>query len=292
VLDDFYPKIYTYKLRAGQELIQLWHAVGAFKTFGFSRLGMPGGTQVDSPNHRNYTKAIVSSDEVSEIYAEAFGIPVENIVATGIPRTDVFFDQTHINARKQDLLNEYPYLRDKKVILFAPTFRGNGQLSATYDYRALDLESIYEAFKDTHVFIFKMHPFILDRPQIPRSMRSFFYDLSCHDDINELMFISDILITDYSSACFEYSLLNKPMIFFSYDLKNYLIKRNFYYNYVDFVPGPIALDSDQLIEFIREDKVDQAQLSAFREKYFNHFDGQSSRRVVDEIILPLFPNEH
>src|SRR5699024_11595959 len=69
MLDDFYPMVYPLKIRKNAELIQLWHAVGAFKTFGFSRLGRPGGPSPKSKNHRNYTKAIVSSDNIAKHYA-------------------------------------------------------------------------------------------------------------------------------------------------------------------------------------------------------------------------------
>ena len=135
ILDDFYPIIYPIKIRNGTELIQVWHAIGAFKTVGFSRIGKPGGPNPRSLTHRNYSAAIVSSESVRKNYAEAFGIPVERIYATGIPRTDVFFDNDYkVNIRKK-IYCEYPQLVGKRIVLFAPTFRGNGQNTAYYDFK-------------------------------------------------------------------------------------------------------------------------------------------------------------
>ncbi|TAS63140.1 CDP-glycerol glycerophosphotransferase family protein, partial [Lactiplantibacillus plantarum] len=83
------------------DLIQVWHAVGAFKTFGYSRLGMPGGPKVQSLNHRNYTKALVSSHNIADKYAEGFGIAPDKIQPLGIPRTDIFFDEPKKQAIRE-----------------------------------------------------------------------------------------------------------------------------------------------------------------------------------------------
>ncbi|WKB35204.1 CDP-glycerol glycerophosphotransferase family protein [Terrilactibacillus sp. S3-3] len=214
LLDDFFPEVYPLKIRKHAELIQLWHAVGAFKTFGYSRMGRAGGPSPDSKNHKkNYTKAIVSSKNVAKHYAEGFGIDIDKVVATGIPRTDVFFDQEYQEKVKKANA-EHPYLQNKKVILFAPTFRGNGQQSAYYPMEVLDLDKLYETLKDDYVFLFKIHPFAKNDLTIPYQYSDFFYDFSSYREINDLLFVTDILITDYSSVCFEYALLNRPMLFF------------------------------------------------------------------------------
>ena len=92
VIDDFQPVIYRIGLEPDVRIIQLWHASGAFKTVGYSRVGKPGGLDPYSPIHKNYTHAIVSSDYDVPFYAEAFGIPEARVVPTGIPRMDRFFD--------------------------------------------------------------------------------------------------------------------------------------------------------------------------------------------------------
>jgi len=285
LLDDFYPMIYPLKIRAGAELIQLWHAVGAFKTFGFSRLGRPGGPSPKSKNHRNYTKAIVSSHNVAKHYAEGFGIDVEKVIPTGIPRTDVFFDKEYQEDVRANLYEQYPFLKGKKVIMFAPTFRGNGQQSAHYPMEVLNLGKLYHELKDEYVFLFKIHPFVKNEFSIPYQYSDFYYDFSSYREINDLLFITDILITDYSSVCFEYALLNKPMIFFAFDVEEYVRTRDFYYDYHSFIPGPLAKTTEQMISIIQKEDFKMEKIEPFVDYFFEDLDGKSTERVVDELII-------
>ena len=283
-LDDFYPKIYRYPIKPEIEIVQLWHATGAFKTFGFSRIGKKGGPKVRSRNHRNYTKAIVSSSAIRKHYAEAFGISENRVVSTGIPRTDIFFDERYIMIQKNKIYEKYPQVREKKVILFAPTFRGNGQGSAYYDFENLDLEKFYQAFNEEYMMIMKLHPFIKNIQEIPEKYIDFVLDLTDEREINDLLFVADILITDYSSVCFEFALLNRPMIFFAYDLEEYIKNRDFYYPYESFVPGPIVKSTEEVIEVIKNENYEIDKINQFRNKFFDHFDGRSTERVVNEVF--------
>lgn len=285
LLDDFYPMVYPLKIRKNAELVQLWHAVGAFKTFGFSRLGRPGGPSPKSKNHRNYTKAIVSSHNIAKHYAEGFGIDIEKVIPTGIPRTDVFFDKAYQEQVKTSLYEEYPFLKDKKVIMFAPTFRGNGQQSAHFPMEVLNLDKLYHELKDEYVFLFKIHPFVKNDFSIPYQYSDFFYDFSSYREINDLLFVTDILITDYSSVCFEFALLNKPMLFFAFDVEEYVRKRDFYYDYKSFIPGPLIRNTDEMIETIKKEQFDIHKIKPFVQYFFDDTDGKSSARVVDQIIL-------
>lgn len=285
LLDDFYPMVYPLKIRKNAELVQLWHAVGAFKTFGFSRLGRPGGPSPKSKNHRNYTKAIVSSHNIAKHYAEGFGIDIEKVIPTGIPRTDVFFDGHYLKQVKASLYREYPFLKGKKVIMFAPTFRGNGQQSAHFPIEVLHLDKLYHELKEEYVFLFKIHPFVKNDFSIPYEYSDFFYDFSSYREINDLLFITDILITDYSSVCFEFALLNRPMLFFAFDVEEYVRKRDFYYDYKTFIPGPLIRNTDEMIETIKTEQFDLHKIKPFVQYFFDDTDGKSSARVVDQIIL-------
>lgn len=272
------------KIREKAELIQLWHAVGAFKTFGFSRIGLPGGPSSKSKNHRNYTKAIVSSTNIAKHYAEGFGIDSENVVSTGIPRTDIFFDQEYQNEVKEDFYKEYPYLRNKKIILFAPTFRGNGQQSAHYPLEVLNLEKMYNDLSEEYVFLFKLHPFVKNDITIPYQYSDFYYDFSSYREVNNLLFVSDILITDYSSVCFEYALLKKPMLFFAYDVEKYVQQRDFYFNYQSFIPGTLVRNTNEIVSSIQKHNFNEDKLDPFVNYFFDDLDGNSSRRVVEQLL--------
>lgn len=283
ILDDFYPLVYPLHIRENADLIQVWHAVGAFKTFGYSRLGMPGGPKVQSLNHRNYTKALVSSHNIADKYAEGFGIAPDKIQPLGIPRTDIFFDEPKKQAIRERLAQDLPFIKGKKVILFAPTFRGNGQQSAYYPFEMLNFRAIYEALHEDYVFLLKIHPFVQNKPTLPYEYSDFYYDVSDYREINDLLLVADQLITDYSSVCFEYALLNRPMIFFAPDLADYMQSRSFYFNYFDFIPGSLAENTGELINQLQHPQVDQAKLDGFVNFFFDDLDGKSTARFVDAL---------
>ncbi|MCS8560829.1 CDP-glycerol glycerophosphotransferase family protein [Weissella cibaria] len=285
LLDDFYPLIYPLTIRDGVELVQVWHAVGAFKTFGFSRVGMPGGPKLSSKNHRNYSAALVSSTNVVPNYAEGFGIDQRRVLPLGAPRTDLFFDEDKKRDVKARLTDEMPFIKGKKVVLFAPTFRGPGQNTAHYPFDWLDYETLYNKLaKEGFIFLFKIHPFVKNSPSIPYEYSNFFYDVSDYREVNDLLLIADVMITDYSSVVFEYSLLRRKTIFFAPDLSEYISSRNFYVDYQEFIPGPHVIDTMGLVQEIKNYKeVDTDRIDSFLNYYFDNLDGKASSRVVDAL---------
>lgn len=292
LLDDFYPLIYPLNIRRNSDLIQVWHAAGAFKTFGFSRIGRPGGPSPRSRNHRNYTKVTVSSEGVREHYAEGFGVKVDKVHPTGVPRSDIFFDEEYKAYVRKTLYEKYPFLKEKKVILFAPTFRGNGQSSAHFPFHVLDFKKLYEELKDDYVFLFKIHPFVNNKLSIPYEYIDFFYDFSDFREINDLLLVTDILITDYSSVCFEYALLDKPMLFFAFDVEDYIRTRDFYYNYFNFIPGPLVKTTEEIIKTIQSEQFELEKIKPFVRYFFNGTLGKASQNVVDEVIIPSLESEY
>ncbi|HEY3523483.1 MAG TPA: CDP-glycerol glycerophosphotransferase family protein, partial [Candidatus Limnocylindrales bacterium] len=129
LVDDYQPAIYRVQDR-NVKIIQLWHAYGSFKTVGYSRVGKPGGPSPWSRVHKNYTYATVGSHNDVPHYAEAFGIPERRVVATGVPRMDEFVAASRDPARRQAAYAAVPEAVGRRMILFAPTFRGSGAKSA------------------------------------------------------------------------------------------------------------------------------------------------------------------
>ncbi|WP_337020057.1 CDP-glycerol glycerophosphotransferase family protein [Oceanobacillus massiliensis] len=291
LLDDFYPMIYPLRIRNNADLIQIWHAAGAFKTFGYSRIGRPGGPSPTSRNHRNYSKATVSSAGVRRHYSEGFGIEMDKVYPTGIPRSDIFFDEEYKKYVKDTLYDQYPFLRNKKVILFAPTFRGNGQASAYYPFEVLNLKKLYDELNEDYVFLFKIHPFVKNKLNIPYEYSEFFHDLSDFREINDLLLVTDILITDYSSVCFEFALLKKPMLFFAYDVEKYIEERDFYYDYFDFIPGPILKNTSEIVDAINQKEFQMDKIQPFIRNFFDDTLGRASKNVVDQVIIPSLENK-
>lgn len=283
-VDDFYPAIYPIKLKKTKKLIQLWHAMGAYKTVGYSRMGKPGGPTGYNLTHRNYTGTIVSSESIRKNYAEAFGIDIEKVHALGIPRTDIFFDKKYSKEIKEKTLKKYPMLKDKKVIMFAPTFRGNGQGTAYYDFSWIDFKKIEEKFKKDYVCIIKLHPFIKNRPDYDFENSNFYIDLTSEREINDLLFLTDILITDYSSVIYEYSFFKKPIIFYVPDMEEYISSRDFYYSFDKYNYGVKTTTMKELVKAIEEEKIDKKKIEEFNEYFCSACDGKATKRVVDYFL--------
>ncbi|MDQ0150975.1 CDP-glycerol glycerophosphotransferase family protein [Eubacterium multiforme] len=286
LIDDFYFPVYTVKkLRKNTEVVQVWHACGAFKKFGFSILDKNFGADNNYvkyiPIHTNYSHVLVSSKEVAKYYAEAFNMSEDNIDPIGIPRTDIFFNEDMKNKARDNVYSKYPALKGKNIVLYAPTFRGNSQSDAKMDI-SFDVEKVVNELPEGYVLALKMHPFVKDSINIKNDR---VIDLSDYPAINDILIMTDLLITDYSSIVFEYSLLERPMIFYADDLDCYEHERDFYYPYESFVPGPIVKNTEELIDVLNNNSCDYGKIRDFKNKFFDYSDGLASKRFVDKIIL-------
>ena len=283
VVDDYFPLIYRLDFKKDR-VIQLWHACGAFKTVGYSRLGKSGAPQPDDVTHRNYTYVTVSGDEVIPFYAEAFGISAQKVIATGVPRTDVFFDQDYAEQKKAEFFNRFPQFKGKQIILFAPTFRGDGFNSAHYPKDYIDFDRLAEfCKKNNSAIIFKMHPFVKDFV-IPFGYEDVFEDATAVREINDMLFAADLLITDYSSVIYEYSLLNKPLVFYTPDMAEYAVSRDLYMPFEEYAKNCAVFSSEGLLELLNSGAYKSFSADHIRQNSMSACDGNSSTRVAKLIF--------
>ena len=287
VLDEFTPQIHLINTKPETKIVQLWHACGAFKTFGFSRLGKPKGSPQATRMHRSYDYVTVSSEYCKKCHSEGFGIDTSHVVPTGIARTDIFFDEEYKNNFKNDFYGEYPQFKDKKIILFAPTFRGDVKESAFYPMELFDLNEVCEQLGEEYVIIIKHHPFVQEKHEIPEKYAHRVIDLSESTEINDLLFITDVIITDYSSLVFEASILNIPMLFYAFDLESYIRDRDFYFDFKLNIPGKVCPSLYSLIKAIKEEDYEAEKIEKFRDMFFDNLDGNSSQRIADLIYKCL-----
>ncbi len=290
ILDDYSRFISIIKPRKGQEICQLWHGAGAFKKFGYSRQDKDAKKTING--HKNYTKACVTANDIRWCYAEGFGIDINNVKATGMARTDIFFDKEYIENKRREIYEEYSFLKGKKVILFAPTYRGTSLRESYYDYEKLDIDKIYKELKDeNYVFIFKWHPGLYYKmksnnecPYNFSKYQDFYYDFSDKRDINDMLLVTDILITDYSSVIFDYALLNKPIVYYTYDLEEYENDRGLYYNFKDYVYGDVAKTTRELIQAIKNNNMSDELRENFMNKFMSACDGNSTEKTCKWIF--------
>ena len=289
VVDAYFFAIYVITPRPQTTIVQTWHASGAFKKFGHSVADATLGADAELTSglrvHANYDLCLVGSQEAVVHYAEAYGLPVDRFVThLGIPRTDLFFGEQAGEAAR-DVRRRYGLTHDRRVVLYAPTFRGDSVTDAR-DPGLIDLETLRHAVGDDHVVLLRLHPFVRDRRTLGPTLAGFVIDASDEPDINALMLASDVLVTDYSSAIFEFSLLERPMAFLAPDLAAYEAERGFYVDYRSWVPGPVFDDSAALADWLRKGDFDLERVRRFREASFEVADGQATRRFVDRVVLP------
>ena len=270
-VDDASLILSSIPLRKETVAINLWHACGAFKKFGRStaelKFGSSAATLDKYPNYGNLTHVTVSSPEVIWAYEEAMHLPKGIVKATGVSRTDQFYDKEFVESRKQKLYEIMPEAKGKKVILYAPTFRGHVATASSPD--RIDFERFCRELGNEYVIVCKHHPFVKNPPIIPEELQHFARDLTKYLSIEDLLCCADICISDYSSLVFEYSLFEKPMIFYAYDYDNYCDWRGFYYDYSEFTPGPVVQTEDELLNSIKniDTQFDKQKVIDFKEKF-------------------------
>ncbi len=279
-----------FDLRPETRLIQLWHGVGMFKKVGFSTLDSEGfGRSAKSRevynDYRNYTDVTVAAEEQIWTFEDAFHISRDTGIfkPIGISRTDVFFDEEYRKERRRRLDEAFPECKGKKIILYAPTFRGRVAQATAPD--ELDIKKMAEKLSDDYVLLIRHHEVSKVFPKIPAEVESSFaFDMNRNNIMSTdgLLSIADILITDYSSLGFEFAVMEKPMVFFAYDLEEYLDTRGMYYDYSEITPGPVCKTTEEVADYIADidNRFDRNAVREFREKYVGACDGHATERTI------------
>lgn len=286
--DEVLGMVGGFSKRKGTTLVQLWHGCGAFKQFGYSTSDyLFGGDKKEKdryPGYRNTDLITVSSPEVIWAYQEAMGYKGTEVVkATGVSRTDVFYDDEFLENARKAVYNTAPEAKNKKIILYAPTFRGTVKKAKAPS--RLDIRVMKEALGDEYFLLIKHHPYVKVPPLVPDDCMDFAKDVSSSANIDDLISCADICISDYSSLVFEYSLFEKPMIFFAYDIEDYDDWRGFYYDYEELTPGPVVYTTDEIVDYIRniDSRFDRDEVIRFREKFMSACDGHATDRILKTI---------
>ena len=227
---------------------------------------------------------IDSSEETKKHKMTRFGIKSDRVAVTGYPRNDILANHTkelENNIKSQLKIDKY-----REVILYAPTFRD-------YEYKLplndKFLQKLDKYLTDENkILIYKPHPFTED---IDLSYYKSIISVKRNIDINDLLVIADILITDYSSVFYDYLLTMRPIIFFADDLEKYTEVRDFYYDYKSFVPGPFIKTGDELIEKLKTidewNPIFEDKRRVVRDKFNKYSDGRATERIVELLNLTL-----
>lgn len=289
----------TIPVRKGQVYIQTWHGT-PLKRLGCDIVLEGNGSQSVKEIHKMYRREadqfsylLSPSAYTSEKLASAYALTEEEkknkIVELGYPRNVFLFKYTPEDVAQIKATLRLP--EDKKIILYAPTFRDKTyEYGKGFEYQvALDMDRLRKRFGDKVCVLLRAHYFA-NMEFDAEKYRGFLYDVSDYGDINHLYVISDLLMTDYSSVMFDYSILRRPMIFFMYDIEEYRGQLRDFYIEPDILPGPIVTTQEEV-----EDEIEKAisgqfvcdeRYEAFCRKFTYLDDANAAKRVLEAVVLP------
>jgi CDP-glycerol glycerophosphotransferase len=276
----------TLPKRPGTTYVQTWHG-SAFKHMGF-----------DKPSNKIMTRAarraeqratdrfdyfVVRSEHDVRTLVPALGVSRAKLLRTGYPRNDALVDGgLDVSALRERLALP----ADRKVVLYAPTFRHDDQTRREFDL-PFDLERFAAELGDTHVLLVRTH--YLNFAVLPPGVAHAVRDVSRHPDVTELMLLADALVTDYSSVMFDFALLDRPLVFHVPDYDDYVRHgRGAYFDLAEKAPGPLTHVEKELFAALRELDGNAVEYAARRAAFVDEFGeydkGTAARDIVEHVF--------
>ena len=263
IINDNNYVISKYK-KEGVKVLQIWHACGAIKKFG----------NIMNRTYKiaNYDYVLACGNYWKKPYSEAFGVSEDSVIVTGLPKLDLLCDQGTLKKR---FYAKHPDLKDKHIILYAPTFRGN--IYKGMKQVNINLDKVAKSLKGQYVILYKLHPLLKDV-----SLGSSEFVINMNDsDLYELFSVSDLLVSDFSSIILDYSLLDKPIYYYAPDVDKYISKRGCFIDYKAITEGLLAKNEEELAALIKSRIKGNEEL--LRKRFMDHHDDQNTQRVIDLI---------
>lgn len=287
--DHIYPK-------PDQVYIQLWHGT-PLKRLGYdiniSDNAMNSKSEIREKYKVDASKfkyILAPSHFAGEKFISAWNLEAigktDTVLELGYPRNDFLANYTKSDV--EEIIENLNLPRDKKYILYAPTWRDNQhQAGIGYTYKTeVDFDKLRQALGDEYIILFRAHYLVANSFDFDK-YKGFVYNVSKVNDINHLYVVSDLLVTDYSSVFFDYGNLKRPEIFYMYDLDAYGSEIRGFYIDLDELPGPIVKTEDELIKAIKNAESDRSfdeKYKAFNAKFNYLDDGKAAQRVTEAII--------
>lgn len=260
ILDTYCMAVSLLHHKKSLIVIQMWHALGLMKKAGYSILDKPEGRSyslaVSMKLHKNYKIIFASSEKCRKAMGEVFGYPINNVYTYPLPRVDLIRNSTFIKETQNKIIEKYPVLKERKNIVYAPTFRKDEKLMR----RQVDRLLLRFPFEEYNL-VCNFHPLsqidiLDDRVIVDRSFTTM-----------ELLTVATYVVSDYSSIIYEAAIMGKPIIFFAFDLDEYRTDREFFIDYEAEVPGPICRDVEELMYAINHYQFNEKRIQDFAERY-------------------------
>lgn len=277
VLDSYCIAISILKHKKGLKVVQIWHAIGLMKKAGYASVGKEEGRSIKTSNlmnmHKNYTHVFVSSENCIKSMSEVFGCDEKIIHSVPLPRIDLLKNEQYINKKIKDILKEYPKLKSKVNVLYAPTFRKDEK---EMQKKVNDLCNEFDFSK--YNLIIKLHP--LSEIEIQNKNPIFAKEYTTTD----MIYVSDYVISDYSSVIYEAGILKRKLLFYSFDLDDYKENRDFFINYKEEIPGPICQDAKEIVNYLKKYEHNKYKNKNLVSKYVDLSIKNYTNNMVNELI--------
>ncbi|MGW0362639.1 bifunctional glycosyltransferase/CDP-glycerol:glycerophosphate glycerophosphotransferase [Streptomyces sp. NPDC002990] len=281
--------------RPGTTYIQTWHG-SALKRMGFHEprtkaQGRAGQARFQAAVDR-FDHFLIRSEHDTRTLAKGFRLRDEVLLRTGYPRNDALVEAQRAEAQSGErvrgpLAAELGIDPDKKVLLYAPTFRAGADGTVEGFEFPFDIEEFAEQLGDRFTLLVRTH--YLNSVSLPPSVAGRVIDVSRHHDITPLLALADGLITDYSSVMFDYAVLDRPMVFFAYDYEKYATDiRGTYFDLKEKAPGPVVATADELLQALAAFDEADAKYAEARQRFLTEFGeydhGDAARQIVDKFF--------
>lgn len=269
VICDNHLPVASCKKRPETKVIQLWHSGGALKRFGYDSPGNIPKSYHGGNVFANYDLITVSADYAVEPFVRAMCTDKRHVKVFGVSRTDWLYNEERKEQIRARFAAEHPQAAGKRVILWAPTFRGSA--SDPELCGAQTIEWLRRELPDSYYLIVKLHP---------HAQKKAAFAPDCAMLTEELLVVTDILISDYSSVIYDYAYFGKPLILFTPDYEQYQRECGFYEDY-EHIPALRAADGDELKRAVLQaDTWDEAAMHAFFARTMGACDGHATERVI------------
>lgn len=286
--NNFFPFGFAH-FNKDTKVVQVWHGQGGFKKFGLDMPQPKRERKLEKQAYAHTDYVVCSGPSCKPIYMSAFGMEAQQVIDCGNPVQDQYFGErvspAALAAKRAAFDAQYSQCAGKYLVLYSPTFRDDG--SSVVEH--IDFARLREACNaglrakgsdQECAILVRLHP----HDACSRSDFSLpgIVNVCDYPNSNELCFLSDIMITDYSSICMNMALLDKPMVFYAYDLSEFSLDRDFYFSY-DTVGGPIVTNMDDLCEVFSKGDFADTKRAAFRELHFGIPQAGATSRLLDTL---------
>lgn len=273
IVDGYNLPVSLLKHKKGTKVIQMWHALGAIKKFGYQSIGKVDGINPTVARilkmHANYDYVISGSEGMNKYFAEAFNVPIEKVLAIGTPSIEFLKKKDNKIAKK--IKEKYPALKNKINVLYSPTFRNE----KNYNYEELINNTDFTKVN----LIITNHFKVEERATDPRVININSNEFQTFD----ILKIVDYVITDYSALMIDAAVINKKILLYVYDYDEYKKNNGVNLDLLNDFPTIAYQDAKKLMNVINKNKYDIKAYHEFQKKYTPHIKTTSTEANMDLI---------